>query len=188
MAQRKSKETANKNTGSKLEGQQAETQPEAESLSKHQEGSKKTQPTTKYAAEPAASSLGQVRGIPGVGTHGIGMKPISNTNRLNVGKNVKLKGGVVTCDVLSVEGKIEASLPSATEIEIGSGGYFKGKAKVVNADISGDFDGELEVKDVLTIRKGGVVSGTVRYGKIVVESGGKISGDMQSFDSMESDG
>ena len=86
-----------------------------------------------------------------------------------------------------MEGKIEASLPSASEIDISSGGYFKGKAKVTNADISGDFEGELQVKEILTIRKGGVVSGTVRYGKIVIESGGKISGDMQSFDTAESE-
>ena len=186
MAQRKSKETATKNTGSKLEEKQGRDEPENESLSAQQD-SKKVEPETKYRADMASSSLGKVRGIPGAATHGIGMKPISNTNRLNVGKNVKLKGGVVTCDVLSVEGKIEASLPSASEIEIGSGGYFKGKAKVTNADISGDFEGELQVKEILTIRKGGVVSGTVRYGKIVIEAGGKISGDMQSFDSIESD-
>ncbi len=184
MAQRKPKETTSKNTGAKPE----EKQRENETLSKHEDDSNQAQPATKYRAEPASPSIGKVRAIPGVGTQGVGMKPISNTNRLNVGKNVKLKGGVITCDILSVEGKVEASLPSASEIEIGSGGYFKGKAKVTNADISGDFEGELQVKDVLTIRKGGVVSGTVRYGKIVIESGGKISGDMQSFDSMESDG
>ena len=187
MAQRKSKETSAKNTGSKPEEKQIESESETESLAKNQDDSNNIQPTTKYRAEPASASMGKVRGIPGVGSQGIGMNPVSNTNRLNVGKNVKLKGGVITCDILSVEGKIEASLPSASEIEIGSGGYFKGKAKVTNADISGDFEGELQVKDVLTIRKGGVVSGTVRYGKIVIESGGKISGDMQSFDSMESD-
>ena len=184
MAQRKHKETATKNTGAKPEEKQGEN----ETLSKHEDDSNKSQLATKYKAEPASLSVGKIRGIPGVGAQGVGMKPISNTNRLNVGKNVKLKGGVVTCDILSVEGKIEASLPSATEIEISPGGYFKGKAKVTNADISGEFEGDLQVKDVLTIRKGGVVSGTVRYGKIVIESGGKISGDMQSFDSMESDG
>ena len=182
MAQRKSKETATKDTGSK----QGEIEPENESLSIDQ-GTKKVEPTPKYRADLLSPSLGKVRAIPGVGAQGVGIKPISNTNRLNVGKNVKLKGGVVTCDILSVEGKIEASLPSSSEIEIGPGGYFKGKAKVTNADISGDFEGELQVKEILTIRKGGVVSGTVRYGKIVIESGGKISGDMQSFDSMESD-
>ena len=187
MAQRKSKETATKNTDSKLDVQQGDDEPENKSPSIHQE-SKKAQQTTKYRPELATPSLGKGRGIPGVGAQGIGMKPLSNANRLNVGKHVKLKGGVLTCDVLSVEGTIEASLPSASEIEIGLGGYFKGKAKVTNADISGDFEGELQVKEILTIRKGGVVSGTVRYGKIVIESGGKISGDMQSFDTFESDG
>ena len=182
MAQRKSKETATKDAGS----EQGEIEQENESSSIGQD-SKKVESTTKYRADLVSPSLGKVRAIPGVGAEGVGIKPISNTNRLNVGKNVKLKGGVITCDILSVEGKIEASLPSASEIGIGSGGYFKGKAKVTNADISGDFEGELQVKEILTIRKGGVVSGTVRYGKIVIESGGKISGDMQSFDTAESE-
>ena len=35
----------------------------------------------------------------------------------------------------------------------------------------------------LTIRKEGSVDGSIRYGKIVIESGGKISGDMASLDS-----
>jgi len=68
-------------------------------------------------------------------------------------------------------------------IEISSSGIFKGSAKVETAQINGCFDGKLEVKGVLRIQKDGRVSGSVRYGKIVIESGGEISGDMASFNS-----
>ena len=34
----------------------------------------------------------------------------------------------------------------------------------------------------LLVRPGGSITGTIRYGNIVIESGGEISGDMQSIE------
>jgi cytoskeletal protein CcmA (bactofilin family) len=38
------------------------------------------------------------------------------------------------------------------------------------------------VKNLLTIHKSGRVDGSVRYGQIIIEVGGQISGDMGSLD------
>ena len=62
-------------------------------------------------------------------------------------------------------------------------GFFKGNVVVEEADISGRFEGELTVTSQLTVRAGGRVSGTIRYGKIVIEAGGEISGDMSALSS-----
>ena len=43
------------------------------------------------------------------------------------------------------------------------------------------FDGELIATERLLIRTGGKISGSVRYGRVVIESGGEIGGDMQSL-------
>ena len=67
-------------------------------------------------------------------------------------------------------------------IEVMPTGFYKGSANVQEADISGYFEGSLVATDILTIRKGGRISGSVRYGKIVIESGGEISGDMASLE------
>jgi len=124
-------------------------------------------------------------GIPGIPRHGEGVPaPFDDkSNCLTVGKNISLSGEITSCDKLIVEGNVEVKLTSAETIEISSSGVFKGSAKVETAQINGCFEGMLEVKDVLKIQKEGRVSGSVRYGKIVIESGGEISGDMASFDS-----
>ena len=124
-------------------------------------------------------------GIPGMLRHGEGISARfdDNSNCLTVGENISLSGEITSCDKLIVEGNVEVKLTNAETIEISSSGVFKGSAKVQTAQINGYFEGTLEVRDVLKIQKEGRVNGSVRYGKIVIESGGEISGDMASFDS-----
>ena len=70
-------------------------------------------------------------------------------------------------------------------IDVMPTGYYRGSASVQEADISGYFEGTLVATDILTVRKDGRVSGSVRYGKIIIESGGEISGDMASLEEAE---
>ena len=124
--------------------------------------------------------------IPGIRSRGDDNTPFGDdANCLTVGQNISLNGEITSCDKLVVEGKVEVSLSEAHTIEVASNGYFKGSADVNTADINGHFEGNLLVKDVLTIRKEGRITGSVRYGKIIIEAGGQISGDMASLDVME---
>ena len=106
-------------------------------------------------------------------------------NRLVVGRDIRLSGEITACDKLVVEGHTEVRLKDARVIEVSQTGYFKGNADVEEADISGNFEGELIARDRLVVRSGGRISGTIRYGRIVIESGGEISGDMQTLDGTE---
>lgn len=124
-------------------------------------------------------------GIPGIPRYGEGVPARfdDKSNCLTVGENISLSGEITSCDKLIVEGNVKANLTNAETIEISSSGIFKGSAKVETAQINGYFEGKLEVRGVLRIQKEGRVSGSVRYGKIVIESGGEIFGDMASSDS-----
>jgi cytoskeletal protein CcmA (bactofilin family) len=64
-------------------------------------------------------------------------------------------------------------------VEIAEGGLFKGNASIENGEISGRFEGELVVSRRLLIRASGHVSGTISYGEIEIERGGKVSGTFQ---------
>lgn len=105
----------------------------------------------------------------------------TETKKLIVGREISFSGTITSCDKLVVEGSVEASLMDARMIEVAPTGYFKGDARVEEADISGQFEGELIAYDKLVVRAGGRVSGSVRYGRIVIESGGEVSGDMQAL-------
>ncbi|HSD59862.1 MAG TPA: polymer-forming cytoskeletal protein [Burkholderiales bacterium] len=102
-------------------------------------------------------------------------------SKLIVGPNIKLKGAEITdCDTLVVEGRVEASMNSRV-IQILEGGTFTGKVEIDVAEIRGKFEGELTVRKRLIVFSSGRVSGKIRYGKMSIEDGGEIAGDIASL-------
>jgi len=98
--------------------------------------------------------------------------------KLTVGPNIKLKGVEITdCDTLVVEGTVEATMDSRV-IHIAEQGAFSGSADIDIAEIHGAFDGKLTVRQKLVIHSTGRVTGTVRYGRLVIEDGGQLAGDV----------
>lgn len=101
-----------------------------------------------------------------------------SVSKLIVGPDIKLKGAEITdCDTLVVEGRVEAAMESRV-LQIAEIGGFVGKAAVDTAEIRGRFDGELTVRKQLVIRATGHVSGKIRYGKLSIEEGGELAGDI----------
>ncbi len=98
--------------------------------------------------------------------------------KLTVGPNIKLKGVEITdCDTLVVEGTVEATMNSRV-LQIAEHGAVKGSAVIDIGEVRGVFEGDLTVREKLVVFATGKVTGTVRYGKIVIEEGGQISGDI----------
>jgi len=101
-------------------------------------------------------------------------------SKLTVGPNIKLKGVEITdCDTLVVEGSVEATMDSRV-IQISERGAFKGSAEIDVAEIRGLFDGNLTARQKLVIYSTGKVTGRVRYGKVVIEEGGQLSGEIEA--------
>ena len=99
--------------------------------------------------------------------------------KLTVGPNIKLKGVEITdCDTLVVEGTVEATMDSRV-IQIAEQGAFRGAAEIDIAEIRGEFSGTLTARHKLVIHGTGKVSGKVRYGKLVIEEGGQLSGEVE---------
>lgn len=102
-------------------------------------------------------------------------------NKLIVGPNIKLKGSEITdCEILVVEGRVEASMKSRV-IRIAEGGVFAGKAEIDVAEVRGSFEGELTVRERLVVYATGKVTGTLRYGAMMIEDGGTLSGDVATL-------
>ena len=150
-------------------------------------------------ATPAGSSalntpLGAASGISSAGSQNIPKAPNAvssaaagssnaSTNEVGgkviVGRNIKLKGVEITdCDTLVVEGRVEATMDSRV-IQIAENGAFKGSADIDIAEIRGEFNGDLTARVKLVIYATGKVTGKIRYGKIVIEEGGQLIGDVQ---------
>jgi cytoskeletal protein CcmA (bactofilin family) len=124
-----------------------------------------------FAPRPAGSSTGPA---PRVAAE-------AEQKKLIVGRDIFLNGEIRTCDSLVVEGKVEAVLSDCRAIDIAGSGEFRGSAEIESADISGRFDGDLVVRQRLTIRATGKVLGKIRYGQLEVERGGVISGTIEAL-------
>jgi cytoskeletal protein CcmA (bactofilin family) len=129
-----------------------------------------TQGATLPAATAAAAATVPPQPVP---------TPKEAESKLTVGPNIKLKGVEITdCDTLVVEGSVEATMDSRV-IQISERGSFKGSAEIDIAEIRGEFDGTLTVRQKLVIYSTGKVTGKIRYGKVVIEEGGQLSGEIE---------
>ena len=102
-------------------------------------------------------------------------------SKLIVGPDIKLKGVEITdCDTLVVEGRVEASMDSRV-VQIAQNGVFTGTATMDVAEIWGTFKGQLTVRKHLVVYGTGRVSGNIRYGKIRIEDGGELTGEVSTL-------
>ena len=103
--------------------------------------------------------------------------------RLMVGQGISLSGEITACDRLIVEGSVQVTLNETKAIEIAESGRFtNGKAEVEDAEISGTYEGELTVRNRLLIRATGKINGTVRYGELEIERGGRLTGTVSMIE------
>ena len=97
-----------------------------------------------------------------------------------VGEGIAISGDIKSCNRLVVEGSLEATLHDCGQLEIAAKSIFKGSATIEHGEVSGRFEGELMVSKCLRIRSTGHVSGTITYGQIEIERGGKLSGTVRA--------
>ncbi len=109
----------------------------------------------------------------------------SSKRVMTVGQDTFLKGEISTCDKVIVEGQVDAKMTDVQSLEITETGSFKGSVTVVDAEISGMFEGDLNVKGRLLIFSTGKVIGTIRYGEVEIQRGGKLAGEIRSSDDVD---
>lgn len=86
-------------------------------------------------------------------------------------KNTKIKGDIISEADFRIDGKLDGNVKTSGKVVIGKGGYIHGKVECVNADIEGNFNGELLVSDLLSLKASAVIEGTVSVSKLAVEPG-----------------
>lgn len=143
------------------------------------------------ATKPGDLPVSRFGGIPGVMPRRVGspaeMAAITaaqnaehaGLRKLTVGREITLSGDITTCDILMVEGNIDATLRDGKILEISQDGHFRGSAEVDEADIAGKFEGTLTVRGRLKLRTTGQIEGTLSYGEIEVEAGGRLVGELK---------
>ncbi|MBB6252678.1 bactofilin family protein [Nitrospirillum iridis] len=121
------------------------------------------------------------RRVAPTGTEGNAPLPTNDMRKLIVGREISLSGEIAACDILVVEGTVEAKLREGRAIEVTDSGLFKGSVEIDEADIGGRFEGDISVRGTLRVRATGRIQGNIRYGVLEVEQGGLLVGTIETL-------
>lgn len=88
-----------------------------------------------------------------------------------IGKNTKIKGDIISEADFRIDGTLDGNVKTSGKVVIGLEGYIHGKVECVQADIEGNFNGELIVQDLLSLKSSAVIEGVVSVAKLAVEPG-----------------
>ena len=98
-----------------------------------------------------------------------------------IGAGVEMKGEITSASEVQVDGRADINMDTEN-LMIGQMGHLKGEIKTKNADIWGEFDGNIEVSSTLTIQEKGIVKGTTKYSSLQIKLGGKLQGEVEIID------
>lgn len=99
---------------------------------------------------------------------------------LTIAPNVTVVSERCEADTVLVEGHLEGDV-FARVLRIAPDGHMTGHAEVEFAEIDGHFEGSITASRKLTVGGSGRVYGVVRYGEVVIEGGGHVSGDIEGL-------
>lgn len=96
-------------------------------------------------------------------------EPGANQNRINEGTHIN--GDITSKGFFRIDGVVEGTVSTPSKVVLGKNGVIKGNLSCENADIAGDFSGNLNVSQLLTLRSSANIKGDVVVGKLSVEPG-----------------
>lgn len=108
---------------------------------------------------------------------------LDSPERLNIlVSGTKLTGNLSTESSLRVDGTIEGDVVCNGKIVLGPEAVIEGNVTSNQAEIEGSVQGDLRVEDILILQKTAVVRGAIQTGRLVIEDGAQIGGNVQTGD------
>lgn len=96
----------------------------------------------------------------------------SGENALNsLVRGTVTEGNVIAENDIRVDGVIKGNLKCAAKVIIGPSGFIDGEVTCENAMIEGKFNGNLRVRDLLSVRETAEITGDVVAGKLTIAAG-----------------
>jgi len=108
-------------------------------------------------------------------TNSPGSTGSSGINTLVGGTNIE--GTITAQNDIRIDGTVEGILKCSGKLIIGPDGTVDGEATCKNAVIEGKFEGILSVSEVLDVRENANVTGNIKTGKLLVQTGAVFNGN-----------
>lgn len=103
-------------------------------------------------------------------------------------KGTNVKGDIKAESDIRIDGRIEGTLNCSAKVIIGPTGSVEGEIRCVNAVIEGKFDGNLMVKETLSLKETAVINGDAAYDKLIVQQGAVINASIKRNDHKPTNG
>ncbi len=102
-----------------------------------------------------------------------------------ISKGARLEGKLVSSGDVRIDGEINGTLCSGGRIVAGEDAVLAGGLYCANLDLWGKVEGDIFVKEVLTLKSTAVVNGNIRVNRLQVEIGAQINGSCRMIDEQE---
>jgi cytoskeletal protein CcmA (bactofilin family) len=101
----------------------------------------------------------------------------SSANTMNViGKGTTVTGDIETSSDIRIDGKLDGNLFCKARVILGHGAILDGNLNAAHAELAGEVNGKVEVKEMLTLKSSSTIHGDINTGKLVIEAGAKFNG------------
>ena len=111
-------------------------------------------------------------------------RPAKGSAKVVIGHGVQITGEIKKSDEVQIDGEADVTMKT-DNLVVGVTGNCKGDIETHNADVWGEFDGDIKASGTLTIQEQGKVSGKIEYQNLQIKLGGQISGDIKLSDKIQ---
>lgn len=105
------------------------------------------------------------------------MEPIVDVNDVShISAGTVVKGEVSSLNDIRIDGTVEGKIYSKGKIVVGENSVVTGSLLCTNVDFWGKMEGDIYVKDTMTLKGAASVNGSINVRKFQVEMGAQING------------
>jgi cytoskeletal protein CcmA (bactofilin family) len=108
---------------------------------------------------------------------------VNNVSRISQG--AAIRGDLSSSTDIRIDGQVDGTLFSEGKVVVGETARLSGKLFATNVDFWGKMDGDIFVKDTLSLKSSAVVNGNIHVRKIQVEMGAQINGSFKMISEQE---
>ena len=110
---------------------------------------------------------------------------VNSISRISAG--TVIKGEILSPTDIRIDGSFEGRVQSKGRVVVGETAVIKGDIVCENVDLWGKVEGNLFVKDTLSLKEGCVVSGNLHIRRLSVELGATFNGNCKTITEAEFD-
>ena len=113
-------------------------------------------------------------------------EPVVNVNSISrISAGTVIKGEILSPNDIRIDGTFEGRVQSKGRVVVGESAVIKGDIVCENVDLWGKVEGNLFVKDTLSLKEGCVVDGNLHIRRLAVELGATFNGNCKTITEAE---